>query len=142
MAAHTLGGEDVLARALKATRAADEAFQKAGGSSRHWLRDWFIPSLVAQNLAIYDLEEGERIAKEREQWSAEKEQFKAEITAERAARIAAEQRAEMACVAALESLLVWAKWDKKRRGAPSMDEPNTGAVDAAESALAALKEKP
>ena len=57
------------------------------------------------------------------------------------ALVAAEQRAKKA-IAALESLLVWAKWAKKRRGAPSMDEPNTGAVDAAESALAALKEKP
>ena len=32
----------------------------------------------------------------------------------------------------LGNLLVWAKWQRKKRGgAPSMDEPNTGAIEQA-----------
>jgi hypothetical protein len=37
---------------------------------------------------------------------------------------------------ALEQLVVWARWWRKRRGAPSMGEPNTGALMAAEDLLA------
>ncbi len=36
---------------------------------------------------------------------------------------------------ALEDLVVWAKWTAHRRGAPSMDEPNTGALRSAVTLL-------
>ncbi len=41
------------------------------------------------------------------------------------------RESEAAALDALEDLLVWAEWHRKRRGAPSMNEPNTGAIDAA-----------
>lgn len=35
--------EEITAAITAIVREADEGFQKAGGTSRHWARDWFLP---------------------------------------------------------------------------------------------------
>ena len=47
-----------------------------------------------------------------------------------------------AVVEAARAVLVWAEWQKKRRGAPDMGEPNTGAILALRTALSALDAAP
>lgn len=37
-------------------READRAFEKGGGSSRHWVRDWFLPTLNRAGWAVYRIE--------------------------------------------------------------------------------------
>jgi len=41
-------------RATRAVRAADESFQRLGGSSRHWVRDAWFPALELEGLAVVD----------------------------------------------------------------------------------------
>lgn len=48
--------ESDLVRAItKICRTADEEFQQAGGSSRHWVRDHFLPNLRADGWRIVKL---------------------------------------------------------------------------------------
>lgn len=50
--------ETELVRAITAVvREADADFQKAGGSSRHWVRDHFLPLLRAKGWRIVKLKE-------------------------------------------------------------------------------------
>lgn len=45
--------DDVLVKAITAiVREADEAFQRSGGSSRHWVRECFLPTLNAKGFRI------------------------------------------------------------------------------------------
>lgn len=53
---------DLLAAATRAVRAADQAFQKVGGSSRHWIRECFFPQLAEHGLAIVRQEQSALIA--------------------------------------------------------------------------------
>lgn len=38
----------------KAVRAADREFETSGGSSRHWVRDHFLPHLYAAGLMVVE----------------------------------------------------------------------------------------
>ena len=40
-----------------AVREADEGFKKTGGSSRHWVEDWFMPMLKKRGLDIFIAQE-------------------------------------------------------------------------------------
>lgn len=44
--------EALIVAVTRVVRAADEAFEKDGGSSRHWVRDHFLPGLEAAGLKI------------------------------------------------------------------------------------------
>ncbi len=43
---------ELVARITRAIRECDQGFQQTGGSSRHWVRDWFLPTLQKHNLKI------------------------------------------------------------------------------------------
>lgn len=43
---------ELVARITRAVREADEGFQKSGGSSRHWVRECFLPMLAKHGLKI------------------------------------------------------------------------------------------
>lgn len=45
---------DILVAVTRAVRRADEDFQgpQGGGSSRHWVRDWFIPYIRQEGFEI------------------------------------------------------------------------------------------
>lgn len=45
-------GHDRIREITKVVRAADEAFEREGGSSRHWVRDHFVPLLEGAGLTI------------------------------------------------------------------------------------------
>lgn len=45
-----------VAAITRAVRVADEAHEKSGGSSRHWVRECFIPALDAENLIVREKE--------------------------------------------------------------------------------------
>lgn len=47
-----LDESEIIRRVTRATRAADEAFQKIGGSSRHWVRECFLPAIEEEGLVI------------------------------------------------------------------------------------------
>ena len=40
-----------------AVRDADEGFRRTGGSSRHWVDDWFLPMLKKRGLDIFKADE-------------------------------------------------------------------------------------
>jgi hypothetical protein len=42
--------------AYKVVRPADEAFEKDGGGTRHWVRDHFLPALAAEGLRFVPVE--------------------------------------------------------------------------------------
>jgi hypothetical protein len=46
--------------AYKVVRPADEAFEKDGGGTRHWVRDHFLPALGAEGLRIVPVEGDDR----------------------------------------------------------------------------------
>lgn len=46
----------------RAVRAADEAFEKSGGSSRDWVRECFLPALENECLEIVNVPEGHTAA--------------------------------------------------------------------------------
>ena len=48
---------EIIKLVTHAVRLADRAFQDSGGSSRHWVRDWFLPYLRHEGLII--MQEGE-----------------------------------------------------------------------------------
>lgn len=69
-----------------------------------------------------------------------------ELAAERDLKLAAyakldqaREAVEKTIIPALEHLLEWAEWQRKRHPAPAMGEPNTGARAEAWSALAAAR---
>jgi hypothetical protein len=39
-------------RITAAVREADRGFEKTGGGSRHWVRDWFIPMLAKHRVSV------------------------------------------------------------------------------------------
>lgn len=43
---------ELLARVTRAIRESDEGFEKTGGSSRHWVRDWFLPKMQEHGLSF------------------------------------------------------------------------------------------
>lgn len=45
-------GHDRIRQIAKVVRAADERFEAEGGTSRHWVRDHFIPRLEAAGFTI------------------------------------------------------------------------------------------
>ncbi len=45
---------EILRRVTIATRQADDDFKVAGGSSRHWVRDHFLPYLRQQGLKLVE----------------------------------------------------------------------------------------
>ena len=44
--------ENLMAEITSAVRAADERFELEGGSTRHWVRDCFVPELEMRKLEI------------------------------------------------------------------------------------------
>lgn len=46
---------DTFAVLTQVVREADQALETAGGGSRHWLRDYFLPTLEAYGLAVVDV---------------------------------------------------------------------------------------
>ena len=46
--------EKFIARVTKCVREADAVFETVGGSSRHWVRDCFMPELKKEGLTIID----------------------------------------------------------------------------------------
>jgi len=49
------GGVDIVRRVTAIVRAADSAFMCSGGSSRHWVRDCFLPRIDDDGLSIVDV---------------------------------------------------------------------------------------
>lgn len=49
--------EVILREVTAVTRRADEQFEKIGGSTRHWVRDCFLPELEASGLTIVPKEQ-------------------------------------------------------------------------------------
>jgi hypothetical protein len=45
-------GHDRIREIAKVVRAADERFEAEGGTTRHWVRDYFIPRLEAAGFTI------------------------------------------------------------------------------------------
>jgi hypothetical protein len=45
-------GHDAIREIANAVRAADRDFESSGGSSRHWVRDHFIPELESNGFTI------------------------------------------------------------------------------------------
>ena len=43
---------ETVRRITAAVREADEGFEKTGGGSRHWVRDWFIPMLAKHRVSV------------------------------------------------------------------------------------------
>ena len=43
---------ELVAKITVAVREADQNFQKSGGSSRHWVRECFLPMLTKHKLVI------------------------------------------------------------------------------------------
>lgn len=43
---------EIVAIVTRAVRKADIDFRDAGGTSRHWVRDWFLPYLRQENVEI------------------------------------------------------------------------------------------
>jgi len=37
---------------VRAVQEADKAFEKSGGGTKHWVRDWFLPILAKHSLKI------------------------------------------------------------------------------------------
>jgi hypothetical protein len=52
---------DLVAGVTRAVRAADRQFEKEGGSSRHWVRDCFLPHLEATGLMVVDIPPPRRV---------------------------------------------------------------------------------
>lgn len=44
--------QEIIKLVTEAVQAADEHFEKVGGSSRHWVRDCFLPELKERGLEI------------------------------------------------------------------------------------------
>jgi hypothetical protein len=45
--------DELVAKITRAVRVADEQFEESGGSSRHWVRECFLPCLEAEGLEIH-----------------------------------------------------------------------------------------
>ena len=50
--APTVKGRSVVAKVTHAVRASDKVFQRVGGSSRHWVRDCFLPALAMRGIDL------------------------------------------------------------------------------------------
>lgn len=55
---------DTVRAVTAVVREADEAFQKSGGTSRHWVRDWFLPLLNKAGWRVSQGSEGPPIFRE------------------------------------------------------------------------------
>jgi hypothetical protein len=51
--------KELVARITAAVRAADQAFERSGGSSRHWVRECLLPELDRAGLAVVDTKANE-----------------------------------------------------------------------------------
>jgi hypothetical protein len=46
--------QELVKKVTKVVREADAGFQKTGGTSRHWVSDWFLPLLADEGLQIIE----------------------------------------------------------------------------------------
>jgi hypothetical protein len=51
----------LIERLTRAVRLADSNFERVGGSSRHWVRDCFLPALESEGLDVVDTETNQRL---------------------------------------------------------------------------------
>ena len=51
--------DEIVQKVTKAVRLADISFEQVGGSSRHWVRDCFLPALEDEGLCIVEVKEAE-----------------------------------------------------------------------------------
>ena len=54
-----LSEDEILQLVTKVVRQADQEFESTGGSSRHWVRDWFLPLLRREGFMLMKVKEEE-----------------------------------------------------------------------------------
>ena len=55
----SLTEDKILQLVTKVARQADHEFEATGGSSRHWVRDWFLPLLRREGFMLMKVDEEE-----------------------------------------------------------------------------------